>query len=315
MRQPILHGYMAPEQLDGRLEPDRHRLTTGVQYQLRCSSTEHRGDENKRTIELVCIQLFAGRSLLDITSRLFLEHSGYLDSDLWVQQSYEAVSLRTGGGLASRADRVRDLRLARFIALGGLLAVASSCQQGIGVGSALLQPSGQAYFNIGPVPPGEQFVLLEGFLRNTSTTTITIERVNVSGPSGVGSVVKVLDVLLAPLPRSSDGFDFTPAGVFKTLPPAMKLPGRTRCNVQKLVPVRGYELAPGSQTRVLVLLEAQSEGAFNIRDHIVEYRQGGRAYKQSLAIGLKGNVESSAKPMKIYPSGGCVNEVKVLPSG
>ena len=218
--------------------------------------------------------------------------------------------------MAHRTHRIRDLHLIRTT-LALCLATAVACKaEPTSVGSAIEESGGTAEFRILPVPPGDQFVLIIAFLKNVSDSPIELVRVHVEGPTGVGSVVTVLDVQIAPLPASSDGYDFAPGGIFKTFPPAVLFGGEPRCNVQRLVPVKGFELAPAEEARVMVLLEAAAPGPFFIRDHVVEYRQGDREYEQSLALGLRGEVEEGAKPMKLgRGQRPCVDEVDVLPSG
>jgi hypothetical protein len=183
----------------------------------------------------------------------------------------------------------------------GLLAVACGGDDrpaGISTGTALELPEGRNWRGIGALPPGYQVVLMAAFLWNASSAPIRLSEVSLTGTySGSMTVVRTEVARLPGTHARHPPYDRTlgvvPGGVYLTYPPAMKEPGEP-CHVQELHPVRGYELGPDQEARVLVWLRAASPGRFRIDGHLVVYEQGGRRYQQLLRTGLRGRVEEGA---------------------
>lgn len=197
-----------------------------------------------------------------------------------------------------------------LLAAAALLMGGCSSLWGPGEGKAFLE-QGRSWIGIPPVPPGEQWVLMIAFLRNVTPTTVRLDSVRIGGP-GVGGVVRAVKIEIAPLGRS-EAYDWVPGGTYKTYPPAALLPDRVRCSVQTLVPVNGYELAPGAEARVAVLLEAVGSGRFRITEHVISYEQDGVEYVQSQPVGIVGRVVDGADPMRLAGQRPCADLTGILP--
>jgi hypothetical protein len=130
-------------------------------------------------------------------------------------------------------------------------------------------------------------------LRNDSAKTIRLESVSVSG-RGIGSTVAVLGMKVAPLFR---GTHSTPGGVYETYPPAIFV--EHKCHVQKLLPVRGFQMAPNAEARLHVLMRSDTVGRFRVDHHIITYRIGWQLQKQVFPVGLIGSVAATAAPAPV----------------
>lgn len=152
------------------------------------------------------------------------------------------------------------------------------------------------------------------YLHNISSAPLVLRSVSLRGRH-VDSVLKVIRIAAAPFDgKHPERFNFAPGGIFKLSPPALLAPGRTRCNVQKLVPLSGFVLPPGGEARVMVELEAKAAGDFRITDHVVTYEQRGQTYEQLLPIGLSGSVTPDSNPMKpTKAERPCESRATVLP--
>jgi hypothetical protein len=141
-------------------------------------------------------------------------------------------------------------------------------------GSAFEQP-GPAELSLSAVKPGEQWVLLIAFLKNVARQPLMLRAVMLRG-EGLGSVVDIVQMRVAPLPPDSGEFGFVPSGIFKTYPPGILLGGETRCNVQTLRPISGYVIEASREARISVLMRAMETGKFSVRFHDVKYSVSGR---------------------------------------
>lgn len=178
-------------------------------------------------------------------------------------------------------------------------------------GEAFQEPY-ETWIGMPPVSPGDQWVLIIAYMKNVTPTTVRLESVRLEG-SGLGGVVRVLKTEIGPL-DDFEGYDFVSSGVYQTYPPAEHRHPGDRCNVQTLVPVDGYELAPGGGAQVAVLLEAVGTGRFRINQHVISYEQDGAEYVQSLPVGLRGRVVDGVDPRRIWRwQRPCAEVTRILP--
>jgi hypothetical protein len=179
-----------------------------------------------------------------------------------------------------------------------------------------LEPAIETLVSMRPVPPGETWVVMLAYMENVSGAPIEIASVTPFG-SGLQSTIRVLRTDAAPFPQlTGDPDGVTPAGIFKTYPPATSNADDQGCSVQVLQPIVGFVLAPGGEARILLLVEADVPGEFKIDGYRVQYEQDGRMYSQVLSIGLEGSVREGVKRMLIpRVQRPCIDGVEVLPSG
>jgi hypothetical protein len=181
-------------------------------------------------------------------------------------------------------------------------------------GTAFVQP-GPAKFLLNPVKPGEEWVLLIAFLKNATGEPLMLRGVRLRG-EGLGRVVDVIQLRIAPLPPDSGEYGFVPSGIFKTYPPAILLGGKVTCNSQTLRPIGGYVMGPAREARILVLMRAAKPGEFSVRFHEVTYSQSGREFMQSLPVGMRGTVSEGGHPIGVdKDEQACLSQSRVLPSG
>ena len=164
------------------------------------------------------------------------------------------------------------------------------------------------------VPLGEQWATMNASLHNTSTKPLIIRTLTVAGP-GIGSVVRVLDTMIAPIPADHDSLSVTSGGVWRTYPPVQKR-GQD-CAIQTLEPVEGFVLPPGGVARALLLLEATSVGRFKFKGVEVSYEQDGKAGTELVDFGQEGTVITHGKPVPDLAGSelACAHLARVLPSG
>jgi hypothetical protein len=175
-----------------------------------------------------------------------------------------------------------------------------------------LAPANTTFWSLSSMPPGEQRVLMSAFLRNESGTAIALRGVKLVGD--YESVLDILRVEYAPLPGSEASYDFTPGGIFKNFPPALRLDHRPRCNVQRLVTFDGATMAPGAFGRIMVLIRASRPGRFRITAHDVSYEQDGRDFHQQITVGARGSVRRGARGMLLpREEKPCQDVSRVLP--
>lgn len=165
-----------------------------------------------------------------------------------------------------------------------------------------LQPNNGAMLGGREFRPGEEWILMLTFLRNTSDGSITLREIEPITPAG-HETVDVIRLEIAPLPGTTpDSTDddvnrnWTGAGLFKTYPPADQYERGAPCQVQALEPVDGFVLSPDGEARVMVWLRAVAEGSFSIDGHRVVYEKAGSLYTQDLVSGQRGRVAAGDRP-------------------
>lgn len=179
-------------------------------------------------------------------------------------------------------------------------------------GSALVvPPPGLAGF--GPIPPNQQIESLDVDLQNASSLPVRLVEVIVEG-TGIGEVGRILNMEIAPTRVVDVGTDTIPDGEWVTYPPVAFF--ENRCNVQQLLPLRGYVLRPNSAVRVALRLQALEPGIFEFTSVDVRYEADGKSYRQIIANGLKFTVRSGVPSRKVSPiERPCLSHTTILPMG
>jgi hypothetical protein len=196
----------------------------------------------------------------------------------------------TGTECGSRARRrsLSGAAVAGLVAWFTLAACASSPTDTV-TGTALVRGT-VMFFGLAPIRPGTQLGLLYASVKNKSTSPLTINSISLAGP-GVGTVIKLVEVKIAPLETGRKG---TPGGAYEVYPPTAYWPPTDSCNQQVLValPIR---LRPREEARVWFRIQGARPGPFHVKDDVVRYRQDGTNYRQLIPTGYKGSVSRHAR--------------------
>jgi hypothetical protein len=166
---------------------------------------------------------------------------------------------------------------------------ASAASPAPGAGTALV-PGYDTIFGLAPIRPGTQLGLLYADVSNKSRSPVTLSSVALVG-RGAGTVIKVLEVKIAPLAKGNKA---VPGGAYEVYPPAAYWPPAASCGKQPLVPLPGFRLAPGQFARVWFRIQGAARGTFNVKGDVVHYRQSGVSYRQFIPTGYKGSVSPTA---------------------
>jgi hypothetical protein len=149
--------------------------------------------------------------------------------------------------------------------------------------------------NIGakPIRPGMELGMLYVFLGNTSRSTLVLRGIRITG-SGIGTVVKEVKIAIAPLRFGYHHIEAhsTPGSLYDEDPPVDY--GKGRCQWQALFGVRGYQMTPGSQARIWIVIRALRPGRWTIPAHTVLYTINGRLYQQKIPLRAVGAVKAAA---------------------
>ncbi len=202
-----------------------------------------------------------------------------------------AGHMRTGRYLDGRARR-RPLRGAAVGLAACIMLAAAACTRSAthtDTGTALVQGYG-TFLGLGPLKPGAELGLLLAGLKNKSRSPVVISSVALVG-RGVGTVIKVVEVKLAP---NETGNNAAPGGAYEVSAPEAWWPPTASCGRQPLVPLHGFRLAPGVLARIWVVIQAARPGKFFAKAHLVLYTQGGISYRQLIPTGYRGSVSRNA---------------------
>jgi hypothetical protein len=149
-------------------------------------------------------------------------------------------------------------------------------------------------------------------LENSSSEDVTIKRVAFSHPRGIGSILRVEAIRLAPL-GSSPGTT-TPGGLYRSFPPVAQRSRSGPCYVQRLVSVDGYTLRPGHEARVAIVLSPEKAGTAGFDSHVVYYTQAGKTFRQTITVGLRVKVDAKSAGLPVSSSErACAAETTILP--
>lgn len=179
--------------------------------------------------------------------------------------------------------------LAASISLAATACTTSASRAGTATGTALVRGSVMT-FGLAPIRPGTQLGLLYADVDNRSRAPVTLSSITLTG-RGVGTVIKILEVKLAPL---ETGNRAVPGGAYEVYPPTAYWPPAASCGKQPLVSLAGFRLAPGTQARVWFRIQGAEPGRFLVTGDLVRYRQDGVSYRQLIPTGYRGSVSMTA---------------------
>jgi hypothetical protein len=142
----------------------------------------------------------------------------------------------------------------------------SAARDGPATGTAVVRGY-ETIFGLAPIRPGTQLGLLYAVVQNRSRSPVMLSSITLVG-RGVGTVIKILDVKIAP---RETGNKAVPGGAYEVYPPAAYWPPAASCGKQPLVPLRGFRLAPGAQARVWFRIQGAAPGPFAVKGERVRY--------------------------------------------
>jgi hypothetical protein len=203
-----------------------------------------------------------------------------------------------------RAQQIRALRGLRAIILTSVAAAMGFASAGCAAdheGRVLERVTG-VWVGAKPVRPGVELGMFYVPLRNVSKATLTIQSIGLGGP-GIGRVAKVVEVKIATDRvgyRNTPSDRGTPSGLFDEDPPVMR--GGNKCYTDRLEPVHGYRMTPGSMARIWFVVRALRPGRWTIPAHVIRYTTDGVMLRQSLWYRVSGSVASNARyiPVDAY---------------
>ena len=192
-----------------------------------------------------------------------------------------------------RGDRVcrRSLRGAAAAGLATSVTLAAACASSAthtATGTALVRGT-VTIFGLAPIRPGTQLGLLYADVTNKSPSPLTISSITLAGP-GVGTVIKLVEVKIAPLETGRKG---TPGGAYEVYPPTAYWPPTATCNQQVLVPLP-LRIPPQGEARVWFRIQGTRPGPYHVNGDVVRYRQDGTSYRQLIPTGYKGSISTHA---------------------
>ena len=145
-----------------------------------------------------------------------------------------------------------------------------------------------------------------------SDEAIVLQGARLEGPVGLGTVIRVEDIEIAPLPVKHDDLDdlpgVIPGGIYETYPPVWRDSKNDPCLRGAVRSIEGYELEPQFDAFLAVRIRAVTRGSFEIHRHVVTYRTDGNLVQQSLEVGIKGEVEKAAHPRIDPAETSCLRE-------
>jgi hypothetical protein len=131
---------------------------------------------------------------------------------------------------------------------------------------------------------GQQFSYAVVLLRSTSGSPVTIRKVTLTEPKGIGDVVKPIEVDVAHLARRDDW----PVRNWSSFPPTAKIDGT--CQAMQLEPAVGAVIPPHQAARLVVLFKALKTGDYFLDGQDVAYTVNGTPDSVSLPNRFLGTV-------------------------
>jgi hypothetical protein len=158
------------------------------------------------------------------------------------------------------------------------------------VGNAL-QPLGYSWGST-PLSPGERIGYLDVWLKNLTDAPLTLDQVIPLG-KGLGTAVAVEKILISPV---LNGIHSMYSGSYLVDPPSFRL--GNICHSAVLLPVQGFQLAPGASARLWMVIRAVQPGNLTVKAHRILYQSEGVAYRQDLDAGYGVRVREHASPLR-----------------
>lgn len=188
-------------------------------------------------------------------------------------------------------------RILRWLQVGTALLAVPACAGPSSrpmVAGHALQRTDRTTIGAKPIRPGTELGMLYVYLANMSKSTVVIRGIRIAGP-GIGTVAKVARIAIAPLRFGYHTYELhsSPGGLYDEEPPVFF--AGNKCRRQALFNVRGYQMTPGSQARIWLVIRATHPGKWIIPEHTVVYSVRGRLYKQRIPDRAWGTVRDSAR--------------------
>jgi hypothetical protein len=177
------------------------------------------------------------------------------------------------------------------------IALALNKQGSLPLPGSSLQDSGATHGFSKPVAVGQEWLLWDFGLLNTSGSPLVIENVSVPGP-GMGSVVDVVRIEM-----EADGSPLVIAGIYEVYPPA------SGCRIARLRTPEGLVLGAGESARIAVWLRAARPGRYRYPGYLVRYRKRGLVFEELVQTGQRGSVEPTGEALDLIRGAGCTNEL------
>jgi hypothetical protein len=144
---------------------------------------------------------------------------------------------------------------------------------------------------------GEEAIEAWTTIKNGSDGPVTLRTIEVSPGRGLGDVVDVLRVEVAPR-AASDATPPPPLGTYSTYPPT-SLTGE--CVSMEVHPVPGWVLGPQETSAVLIWIRIGAPGRFEVPGYRVVYEHDGQVHEQTTGFSIAGTVRTDSKPMPLTP--------------
>jgi hypothetical protein len=144
-----------------------------------------------------------------------------------------------------------------------------------------------------PIRPGTELGMLYVGIYNDTKSPVTMRSVVVRG-EGIGTVVKVVEIRIAPANSKKDGklaVNSVAGALYGTNPPVYDYAG---CHKQILKPLKGYVIRPRGAAHIWIVIRAVRPGKYNIPFHVVTYTDNGVLYRQVITIRAYGSVADNA---------------------
>jgi hypothetical protein len=158
------------------------------------------------------------------------------------------------------------------------------------------------------LPPGQEVIELGGGLRNVTDEPLEITKLRPTGTSGVPARAEIARVALV----ERDSIDVG-SGPYVTFPPVTRADGT--CVLSKVLPARGFRVAPDKVPLILVWVRAVAAGRMRVPAVNVTYEQGGELFRQAVRIdGVAVIVRDDAEALRPSPDErACASQVQLLP--
>jgi hypothetical protein len=186
--------------------------------------------------------------------------------------------------------------LALLILVAGIAVVLNRQSTWLLQGSSL-QDAGVTHGFSKPVAVGQEWLLWDFGLTNTSDSSLVLQDVSVPGP-GMGSVAEVVRIEM-----EEERSPLVIAGIYGVYPPA------SGCRTARLRKPQGLVLSAGESARIAVWLRATRPGRYRYPGYLVQYRKGGLMFEELVQSGQRGTVAPTAEALDLLPGAGCTKDL------
>jgi hypothetical protein len=181
-----------------------------------------------------------------------------------------------------------------------LMVLAVACDGAASEGNQLTV--GGLTWEMEPLPPGQEFVLLLGTLKKTGPGEVEILSLSPIRSQGMPEVAELVAIEIGP--RGAD-HPPVPQSAYITHPPAIVLDSG-KCGVQELRPASGFRLKHDQDPAVRALLathmRAVAPGEAIMEGIRVRYRSDGEDFFQDVPLTIEVTVSQKAPPYMLTKS-------------